>query len=65
MGPSTLKCEQLLWNMSTHTEPTNPTAQGLCGRCCHPDLLLILQAVQLRVTAADTAWFTGAVLFLL
>lgn len=59
-GPSTFKCEQTaVEHWSTHTEPTNPTAQGLCGRCCHPDLLLILQAIQLSITAADSLLYRG------
>lgn len=51
MGPSTFKCEQTaVEHWSTHTQPTNPTAQGLCETCCHPHSLLILQASQFSVT---------------
>lgn len=56
---------KLLWNTGAHTQSLQTHSKGLCGRCCHPDSLLILQAIQLRVTAADTVWFTGAVLSLL
>lgn len=64
MGPSTFKCEQTaVEQWSRDTEPTKSHSTGPVWKVLSSRL--ILQAIQLSVTVADTVWFAGAVLSLL